>query len=155
MSLSSELRAALLAGDCNAVDGDALTGFCDALASVLSPRFGTPRTKRQNVSASSGAVVLDPNDGTHIVLTLTGSVTSITMLSLDLEADEGSTIKLEIIQGGAGGWTVGSWVGFGFVGGVVPVLVATAGYCNIITAVVRNGLAAFMGQRPGAGFPIP
>jgi len=153
MGLASRLRAELLAADMGgfaAVDGPALTAFCEAFARAIGL---TPVSTLQEVTAASGDVVLDPNDGTHIVLTLTGSVTSITMLSLDLADDEGSTIKLEIVQGGAGGWTVGSWVGFGFVSAVAPVLVATAGYSNIITAVVRNGLAAFMGQRPGAGFP--
>lgn len=154
MGFSARLRAALLDADWPvgyaAVDGPALTAYCDAFAIAMGM---TPVTRRQVLTASSGDFVIDPNDGSHITLTLTGSLTSLTMLALDLDSDEGSTIKLEIIQGGAGGYTVGSWVGFGFVSATPPTLVPTAGYANVITAVVSGGIARFMGQRPSAGFP--
>lgn len=92
----------------------------------------------QSLTASSGDYVIDPNLGTDITLTLNGSLTSLTMLALDLAANEASTIKLAIIQGSGGTKLVVSWVGFGFIDGTPPTLATTAGQVNALAAFVNG-----------------
>lgn len=131
MTLASDLRAALLAGNCGAIDDDPLTGFCDAIASVIEPYVSAAVVSKEtgllvvtaSAAISGGTVTLTyAADVKAIVLVLDTAVTTLAIVPFVSAANRATNLNLTIVHDGG---SIAGWSGVEWIDGTPPELSAS------------------------------
>ncbi len=117
--------------------GPAVTTIVEVVAA--GPQGPDPWDEPVQIISASGALVIDYSLGKHVVLTLTGNVTSLTVSNWPA-ATTIARLTLEILNGGS--FTIQSWPGVLWPDGVAPTQTPN-GKDMIILTTVNAGARTF------------
>ena len=124
-------------------------------AASLAPTLTRPVLKSPwEMSASvtgGGTVSINRDDVAYVAITLTGNITTLSIGNIPA-ATNVFALTLELIQGGAGSYTV-AWPGtVKWPAGTPPTLTTTVGKCDVVTLITRDGGTSWLGFVAGQNF---
>lgn len=144
MTLAEDLETSFLAYPASgAVEGAALTAFCEALGAVLEPRFTTAELAKEtgllvvNASSAVAGNLSLTFDATHkaIVLILDANITgTLTVVPYVSGALRATNLNITIVQSG-GGFTINAWAGIEWPDETVPDMPTADGAATLIAAM--------------------
>jgi hypothetical protein len=138
-----------LLDDANAADARTTLGVPAATNGVLTtpeevrPRLQSAREVIGTVTGN-GATSINLDAAAYYVVTMTGNVTSLSFSAVPA-SPQAFAVTMEIVQGGAGSYTI-TWPGsIKWPSNVAPVLTTTVGKIDVVTLVTRDGGTSWLG----------